>query len=73
MVCCLIMIIINTFRTNLQHKFNNFIKLGTHMQYTYSEGGLATTTNYDGALTELWRYGWPTLPVLSGGWKLCNT
>lgn len=52
-----------TFRTNLQHKFNNFIKLGTHMQYTYSEGGLATTTNYDGALTELWRYGWPTLPV----------
>ncbi len=52
-----------TFRTNLQHKFNNFIKLGTHLQYTYSEGGLATTTNYEGALTELWRYGWPTLPV----------
>lgn len=52
-----------TFRTNLQHKFNDFIKLGTHMQYTYSEGGLATTNNYDGALTELWRFGWPTLPV----------
>lgn len=37
-----------TFRTNLQHKFNNFIKLGTHMQYTYSEGWLATTTNMMG-------------------------
>ena len=29
-----------TFRTNLQHKFNNFIKLGTHMRILILKEGL---------------------------------
>jgi len=52
-----------TFRTNLQHKFNNLIKLGTHMQYTYSDANMAELSNYQGALDDIWRDGWPTLSV----------
>lgn len=52
-----------TFRTNVQHKFNNFLKIGTHMQYSYTEANMAELSNYQGALNDIWRDGWPTLPV----------
>lgn len=50
-----------TFRTNVQHKFNNFLKIGTHMQYSYTEANMAELSNYQGALNDIWRDGWPTL------------
>ncbi|WP_455606741.1 SusC/RagA family TonB-linked outer membrane protein, partial [Bacteroides sp.] len=51
-----------TFRTNVQHKFNNFLKLGTHMQYSYTESNMADLEGA-AALNGIWRDGWPTLPV----------
>ena len=52
-----------TFHTNLQHKFNNFIKLGTHVQYSYTNANMATLNNQQGELNSIWRTGWNTLPV----------
>ena len=62
MVCCLIMIIINILFVLICSISLITNKGGKHIRYTYSEGGLAATTNYDGALTELWLMVVPTLP-----------
>lgn len=51
-----------TFRTNVQHKFNKFLKVGTHLQYSYTESNMATLSGAF-ALNGIWRDGWPTLPV----------
>lgn len=52
-----------TFHTNLQHKFSNFITLGTHLQYSYTNANMATINNRQGELNSIWRTGWNTLPV----------
>ncbi len=52
-----------TFRTNLQHKLNNFIKLGTHIQYAYSDANVSSIENGIGSLDGIWKHGWPTLSV----------
>lgn len=61
-----------TFRTNVQHKFNNFLKIGTHMQYSYTEANMAELSNYQGALNDIWRDGWPTLPVYREDGHFCS-
>lgn len=33
------------------------------MQYSYTEANMAELSNYQGALNDIWRDGWPTLPV----------
>lgn len=53
-----------TFRTNLQHKFNKFLTIGSHMQFSYMEKQSAAGGSVNnGDLSSLWRAGWPTLPV----------
>ncbi len=51
-----------TFRTNLNHKFANFLSVGTHLQYTYSNNDQMSPDAGQG-LTGIWRTGWNTLPV----------
>lgn len=50
-----------TFRTNLNHKFNKLIELGTHLQYSYAKSNMAEPVAGEG-LTSIWRTGWNTLP-----------
>lgn len=51
-----------TFRTNVNHKFANFLTVGTHTQYTYSNSNTAEPVAGEG-ITGIWRTGWNTLPV----------
>lgn len=51
-----------TFRTNVSHKFANFLTVGTHMQYTYSNVDAMEPDAGEG-LTGIWRTGWNTLPI----------
>lgn len=52
-----------TFRSNIQHKFNRFLTIGSHLQYAYTEQAKAGIGNTAGSLSSIWRSGWPTLPV----------
>ena len=52
-----------TFRSNIQHKFNRFLTIGSHLQYAYTEQAKAGIANTAGSLSSIWRSGWPTLPV----------
>lgn len=52
-----------TFRSNLQHKFNKFLTIGSHMQFSYMEKESAGGSNTTGDLSSVWRAGWPTLPI----------
>ena len=51
-----------TFRSNIDHKFSNWLKIGTHLQYSYSDMDKADPLAGEG-LTGIWRTGWNTLPV----------
>lgn len=51
-----------TFRTNVSHKFADFLTVGTHAQYTYSNVDAMNPQAGEG-LTGIWRTGWNTLPV----------
>ena len=52
-------------RVNLDHKFNKWLAVGTHMQASRSE-----KENRDNATGDISRYGWPTTPVKNadGSW-----
>ena len=52
-----------TFRSNLQHKFNKFLSVGSHMQFSYMEKESTIGANTYGDLSSVWASGWPTLPV----------
>ena len=45
-------------RTNLQHEFNNWLTVGTHIHTSRSEKELN-----DGSLVNIFRWGWPTMPI----------
>lgn len=47
-----------SFHTNLNHKFNSWLTVGTSLQYTY-----AIRNKQDNALGDVPRYGWPTDPT----------
>jgi len=47
-----------TYHGNLQHEFNKWLTVGANTQFTYS-----TQEVFDGALFDIYRYGWPTEPV----------
>lgn len=51
-----------SFRSNIDHKFNERISVGSHLQYTYSTTDSAEPVAGEG-LTSIWRTGWNTLPV----------
>ena len=51
-----------SFRSNVNHKFNNRISVGSHLQYTYSTRDMAEPVAGEG-LTGIWRTGWNTIPV----------
>ena len=51
-----------SFRSNVNHKFNNWITVGTHLQYTYATSDSAQPVAGEG-LTSIWRTGWNTIPV----------
>ncbi len=51
-----------SFRSNIDHKFSERLKVGTHLQYTYSDLDKAEPLAGEG-LTSIWRTGWNTLPV----------
>lgn len=51
-----------SFRSNIDHKFSDWLKVGTHLQYTYSDLDKAEPLAGEG-LTSIWRTGWNTLPV----------
>jgi len=52
-----------TFRSNLQHKFNKHLTVGSHMQFSYMEKKSTVGSNTSGDLSSVWRAGWPTMPV----------
>lgn len=49
-------------RTNLNHKFTDWLSIGTHMQYTYSTSNMSELGS-GSSLGSIWRVGWNTLPV----------
>lgn len=51
-----------TLHTNLEHKFNKHLTVGTHLQYGNSKKR-RSDSGQGGGLSYIWRAGWPTLPV----------
>lgn len=52
-----------SFHTNLRHRFNKWLTVGTNLQYTY-----AIRNDQDNALGNVPRYGWPTdMPTDANG------
>lgn len=59
-----------TARNNINHKFSDWLSVGSHMQVSYSVTETRNTDTYSGWAHSIFGSGWPTIPVKKddGSW-----